>query len=639
MRRLRIPQGLPLLSKELTEQAARPRTYIIRTLYAFLLFAAAYFIFYETFSAYQRTGGNPFGILGQGRQMFEGLIYLQFTGIYLFMPALTCGVITGEKERNTFGLLLLTKLSPGVILLEKYCSRLVTMGTFLLLSMPLLAFTYSLGGVTREYLTAGVVLLVLAALQAGAVALLCSAWFRTTVAAFVASYLIGAALLFGPILLFELRIFGVREFCESLATLFNDAFAPAATGNPAFMGGINAHLHPWHIAGSFFPPMIFENSDHLGAKLVTACSVPVVLSTLFCLLAARVFVVRRAFVLPRSLLMTAFKALDRLFWGMNDRFTRGVVLVKDSVGLPEEEPIAWRETSKKSLGTVRYLFRVFVVLEFPVVFVLSLAATAGLSGGTDLRIISVILFFLWGIAALILSVSSASLIAGERTHETLDVLLATPLTSREIVTQKFRGVRRQMIVLSVPLFTIILFQTFVKWGSGSAGGTPGAIRYLFASALSVIVYFQLIAWLSFLIGVRVRNQSRAIFGALFALAGWCTLPFLIVIPFMELFLYQPAANRELEYLLLFSPATILGMNEFDELGRFGLGTPWVTVILNFLAFGAVLRLIQRAALQNVDRYLGRVSAVEEERRTNAGRLPFRMDEERQSEPTATSVRP
>ena len=39
--------GLPLLSKELAEQAARPRTYIVRIVYAILLFLAGFAFYYQ----------------------------------------------------------------------------------------------------------------------------------------------------------------------------------------------------------------------------------------------------------------------------------------------------------------------------------------------------------------------------------------------------------------------------------------------------------------------------------------------------------------------------------------------------------------------------------------------------------------
>ena len=56
--------GLPLLAKELIEQAARKRTYVVRVLYAALLFFVAFLAFYETLSAgldpYPRKQGETF---------------------------------------------------------------------------------------------------------------------------------------------------------------------------------------------------------------------------------------------------------------------------------------------------------------------------------------------------------------------------------------------------------------------------------------------------------------------------------------------------------------------------------------------------------------------------------------------------
>src|SRR5258708_34598342 len=190
--------GLPLLSKELVEQAARRRTYVIRVLYACLLFTAAYFLFYDLLLIGRTT---PVAALGQGRPMFEVLMKLQFAGIYLVMPAVTCGVLTHEKEQNTLALLFLTRLGPWTILFEKRVSRMVPMCCFLVMSLPLLAYAYSLGGITQMHLWSGVWMLFLTVLQMGALGLLCSAWSRTTVGAFVGGYAAAALLIFGPVLL------------------------------------------------------------------------------------------------------------------------------------------------------------------------------------------------------------------------------------------------------------------------------------------------------------------------------------------------------------------------------------------------------------------------------------------------------
>ncbi|MFN5585347.1 MAG: hypothetical protein ACK5DR_08610 [Planctomyces sp.] len=103
MRDLRLLPELPLLRRELSELSARRRTYVIRVLGAVVIVA---------------------------------------------------GVITMEKERKTLGLLFVTRLSPRVIVLEKPGSRLLPMLTLLLITFPMLAFAYSLGGLDRLWLLA-----------------------------------------------------------------------------------------------------------------------------------------------------------------------------------------------------------------------------------------------------------------------------------------------------------------------------------------------------------------------------------------------------------------------------------------------------------------------------------------------------
>ena len=85
--------GLPLLTKELLEQSARRRTYIIRVVYASLLFFTAFLLFYQEL----RVGAtNSLAVLGKGRELFTMVVVLQFLWIYFFMPAMTCGVVTQE---------------------------------------------------------------------------------------------------------------------------------------------------------------------------------------------------------------------------------------------------------------------------------------------------------------------------------------------------------------------------------------------------------------------------------------------------------------------------------------------------------------------------------------------------------------
>lgn len=581
--------GLPLLAKELVEQAARKRTYVLRVLYASLLFAISYLAFYEV---WRMSRANPLAVLGHGREIFSVLVGLQFAGIYLFMPAITCGVLTQEKERNSLMLLFLTRLGPWAIVFEKLLSRLITMVCFLLLSLPLLAFAYSLGGISAEYLWSGVWMLGVAMLQMGTLALACSAWFRTTIGAFVSSYLIALSLFFGPAFAWPVLTWNSTPNSSPLLQSLVTAGVYEYAGQPLFL---------------FFAPAQFFSGGTGTAdiRVLLLRSVPMLVASLVCVVLARVFVVRRAFVPPGNLVLGFFKQVDGLFKRLNNnRVTRGIVLIGDKSSLPDHDPVAWRETTKRSLGRARYLFRIFLAIEAPLTVVCALIAT--LEGSANLEVLSLILFLLWIVATLIVSVSAASLIAGERSHQTLDVLATTPLTGREIVLQKFRGVKRLMSVLCVPFLTLFLFCAW--WRSGLSSTVFGRSfdpgLYLVCSALSVGIYLPLVAWLSFFIGLRVRTQARAIIGSLGAIVGWCVLPIVFIyIPFVILL----GGSPDLAILLLCSPATIIPFNEFVAIAEL-CDFPWVAVVFNFLIYGGALIVLRAVCLRYADQFLGRTES-------------------------------
>jgi ABC-type transport system involved in multi-copper enzyme maturation permease subunit len=588
--------GLPLLAKELIEQAARKRTYILRVTYAVLLFVVAFLIFHDTLRV-GRT--SPFAILGKGAQIFSVLMGLQFAGVYLFMPAITCGVITQEKERNSLMLLFLTRLGPWTIVFEKLLGRLIPMACFLLLSLPLLAFAYSIGGISAEYLWSGVWMLGVAALQMGTLAVFCSAWFRTTVGAFVWSYLFALLMFYGPIIVVQLLL---------SASLYNSPLMHK-------IASLTAFDTPEAMLFMFFAPAQFFVTGAMGGgnfKTIALRSIPILMSCGVFMVLARAFVVRRAFVPPRNIVLNFFKLLDRGFHRLNEnRVTRGIVLIRDKSVLPDINPVAWRETTKRSLGRSRYLFRIFVVIEGilgAICMLIAMGATDGSLAGASMA-----LFLLWFVSVLMISVQSASLIAGERSHQTLDVLSTTPLVGRQILLQKFRGVQRLMIVLLVPFFTIFVFEIWWR-GSGLTDPRFGATYhpfdsslYFICSTLSVGIYLPLAAWLSLLIGLVVRTHARAIVAALGALVGWCILPLVFIFLPIQILIGGFGPDSSWTFLFLFSPMMIVPFNEFNGLHEFA-GRPWEAMIVNFVGYGTMLILIRRICLINADRFLGRAES-------------------------------
>ena len=325
--------------------------------------------------------------------------------------------------------------------------------------------------------------------------------------------------------------------------------------------------------------------------------------------------VSRAFLPPRNFLLGMFKAIDIVFQRLNDnRFTRGIVLGNHGTSIPEGEPVAWRETHKRSLGRARYLVRVFIALEIPVAVLCFIIAFPGAGARRPQpEVMSAILFFLWGIAVLMVAVQSASLIAGEKSHQTLDVLCTTPLSGREIVLQKYRAVRRLMLVLLAPFGTIFFFHFAIKWNMGRTWGPWqrefDASLYLVSSLLSVAIYLPLVAWLSIAAGMRIRTQARAIIGATGGLVAWCVVPLLLVTLPLSIasetlsYPYREWISGWKEPSSLLSPASILPFNEFDCLHE--LGEPWLAMPLNFACYGALLVTVRTICLRKADRWLGR----------------------------------
>ena len=586
--------ALPLLAKELIEQAARKRTYVIRVLYATLLFVTAYLVFYDTL----RVGRvSPLAVLGRGREMFSTLVGLQFAGIYFFMPAMTCSVITEEKERASLQLLFLTRLGPWTILFEKLFSRLIPMLYFLMLSLPLLAVPYTLGGLSLEYFCAGVWMLVLATVQTGMLSLACSAFFRTTVGAFIWSYLLMVVMFFGP---------GVGWLVFwSITGISVDRAALAIGADPAIIS--MSLMLPLFGPGIFFGP---ASAVNLSLWPMVAHSSLVLLACAAFLIVARLCIVRRAFLTPRNVMLNVFKSLDRIFLRLNDNsVTRGFVLVGDTASLPADEPVAWRETAKRSLGKAQYLLRVFIAIEIPVAVLCLMIAFAAL----DAEPLIPLLILVWIVALLMVAAQSASLIAGERSNQTLEVLCATPMTGREIIRQKMRSVWRLIFVLLVPFYTIFLFECSMKWRMPDryAQFYPNyrgfsLSLYLVCATLSVAIYLPLCAWLSLLIGLKVRTQARAIAGSMAAILGWCVVPMVFLAMPLSILFRGPSPQDPLfvQYVELTSPAAIIGGNE-QSFRTYLNGAPWVVVIVNFIWYGLVLVVIRGLCLKYVDRLLGR----------------------------------
>jgi ABC-type transport system involved in multi-copper enzyme maturation permease subunit len=265
-------------------------------------------------------------------------------------------------------------------------------------------------------------------------------------------------------------------------------------------------------------------------------SLPVIVASACCLLLARVFLIRRAFVSSSSVLLRLFKRVDAFFHRLNQQTTGGIVLIKDRDSMPLFDPVAWRERTRKSLGKARYLIRILILLEGPVLFICLMAATSGASSTGTFDALRGLLGFGWGLAALMVIVKCATLMSSERARETLDVLLSTPMTLREILTQKIAGARRLMMVVAIPVltvnFTLLLmhFDLRTLFRDGSFGTIINILSYAVLTVAATAVVMHEVAWLSTLCGLRSKSQTRSVMTAMGVIGGWIILSLMLASP-------------------------------------------------------------------------------------------------------------
>lgn len=563
--------SLPLLTKELIEQAQYRRTYILRTLAAIVLYGFALYQ-YATISG----GGSNAGLvnLGSGGQLFLTLVGIQFWLIFLLLPPLTCGAITVEKEKDTLALLLLTKLSPWTIVFEKMLSRVFAVGTYQLLSLPLFAIIYGMGGVEIESLIFAITILISMSMVVSSISIFCSTWFRTTAAAFVTTYAILACL-----------------FCfVPTAGFFSPVWnSPPATGiSPiaAFMTAL--------IGGGM---LIFVAAFVSGIILLTASKV----------------LVPRAFIPVRNLVLEQFQKADRFFTELNKQTTGGIELIPDRQTLPLFDGISWRETRKKSLGTFRYQFRILTFLLTPLIISIAMTIQENRSDFTS-PFQGFIVFF-WIISVLSLVIHSTGCIPTERIRQTLDVMLVMPLTAKEIVLEKLAGVRRLIAILTVPFVVLITFQGI--WQSYVARGFvphQTVILEMYTTTMTVVIYMPVIMWIGFHLGLRMRTQIQALLSTFAVIGAACVLPGIITTMIIrpifdgvlgQTTLWSSAYGFVIEFVQFLNPLEMITRSSSIFRDTANKSEAWTIVCLHFLFYGLVWFALRESAVNRFSRVVGR----------------------------------
>ena len=165
-----------LLSKELRSRLRRERFVWVVIVYL-LVMGLLGFGFLQRENAF--NGGYQVYLLSQiGAQLYALFSFVELFLIVFIAPAFTSTAINGEKERQTYDLLLCSKLSAFSLLAGKLIAGLANVLLLIAASIPLFSLVFFFGGVAPAQVFSTLVVFVMTALLAGTFSLFCSTVLR-----------------------------------------------------------------------------------------------------------------------------------------------------------------------------------------------------------------------------------------------------------------------------------------------------------------------------------------------------------------------------------------------------------------------------------------------------------------------------
>jgi ABC-2 type transport system permease protein len=241
----------PIIVKELRSRMRGPRAFVILT-GVLLLLGLISFGLYRIVLSTAAYGGLPLSPQ-IGQALFGGLALLELIMICFVTPALTAGAISGEREMQTYEMLLATPLNPASILRGKLISALSYVFLLIFAAVPMSSLVFTFGGVSPRDMIKALIVLIVVAVTLGVLGIFMSAWLRHSGRATVLTYLLVLALLIGPYLVYILT--GVLRNAQPptwilipnpVGALFS-ALTPstsgaASFGYPGLLGGLSLML-------------------------------------------------------------------------------------------------------------------------------------------------------------------------------------------------------------------------------------------------------------------------------------------------------------------------------------------------------------------------------------------------------------
>ncbi|GAC1376295.1 MAG: hypothetical protein PVS3B1_20540 [Ktedonobacteraceae bacterium] len=184
-----------LLTKELRLRLRRERTMWIVIIYILLMGLLGWF-YLSNSSNYSNNG-----LSSVGTSLYTILSLMQLVLLVLITPSFTATAVNGEKERQTYDMLLCSRLSAFSLVTGKLAAGLMNALLLICASIPLFSLVFFFGGVSPSQVMNALVVFVATTFLIGAIGIFCSTVFKRPAVSTAVTYLISLLWVFLPLII------------------------------------------------------------------------------------------------------------------------------------------------------------------------------------------------------------------------------------------------------------------------------------------------------------------------------------------------------------------------------------------------------------------------------------------------------
>lgn len=120
--------------------------------------------------------------------LYPVLAVTQLVILGVVVPVRTASSISGERERQTFDIMMTTSMTPFSVILGKVMTAVVQSMFFVVASMPIMALCFVIGGMSWGYLFLFLGVALLVSIFSASIGILCSSLCRKSISAVIMSY-------------------------------------------------------------------------------------------------------------------------------------------------------------------------------------------------------------------------------------------------------------------------------------------------------------------------------------------------------------------------------------------------------------------------------------------------------------------